>query len=501
MSTSLDNRPSRSVDGAPEASRSSTTDRPLRRDPAVLGFLALSLVFGVIFSVITPLLWGADEGSHVARVWSITNGEITPQVFPDPGGPNYGGPVPVSVRDLIQWATRTTGDHPEPPRPQIENPAELDQIAAQPLDTPTVEIGFVNTTIYSPLAYVPALVGAVVARGLDVSVGTAVHLMRLAGVLAYAALGAAAIATLRGRRGRWIVFAAALVPMSVFQGSTVTTDVMTLGLCLVASALLVKAVFYRDRLTRLEAVALAAVAVAIPLCKSGYIVFLPLVLLVPAASWPWRAVLGRVFAATTVAAGLAAFAWWSAVTVETGPAMGIMRPPAERFSIQPDQQVEFMLERPLSFAHVLANTFSGKSTMYFGQFFGDLGFTFVSIPASARIAWILAAVLALGLCERLVASRARTVLVALAVLAGVACLFGALYLGFSPVGYYIIDGVQGRYFLPFVVLSAAVVLRAVPLRWHLGDGVSIGRIEAGIIALSAFGLGAGALQYGYVVWL
>ena len=49
-----------------------------------------------------------------------------------------------------------------------------------------------------------------------------------------------------------------------------------------------------------------------------------------------------------------------------------------------------------------------------------------------------------GIAERLVSSHLRTALVAVALAASVALIYVTLYMSFTPVGYFIIDGVQGR---------------------------------------------------------
>ena len=330
--------------------------------------------------------------------------------------------------------------------------------------------------------------------------GTSVLVMRLLGVLAYTLLVGAGIAALRRHRAKWLVFVAGLIPMSLFQASTVTTDTMTIGLCVLAGALVLKTVFLRERLTRPEAAALFLAAALIPLCKSGYVIFLPLVLLVPAALLPGGRA-GKAAGGVVLAAGAVAFAWWSKVTAVTSSAMGFMRPREQWGSIIPERQVGFILDHPVTFARILVNTFSSKGTMYFTQFFGDLGFTFVSIPASATVAVILAAFVAFGLTERVAAPIISTIAVALAVVLGIATVFGALYLGFSPVGYYFIDGVQGRYFLPFVLLVLGVLLRFVPLRWHLPEPRNVRGCEVAVIVLVASALLLAVLKYYFVVWV
>ena len=89
----------------------------------------------------------------------------------------------------------------------------------------------------------------------------------------------------------------------------------------------------------------------------------------------------------------------------------------------------------------------------------------------------------------------------LVVLLSVGMIFGTLYLSFSPVGFYIIDGVQGRYFLPLAFVGFAVLLRWIPLRVTGADGRVAARGPAIAITLLTVGsLTAAILKYSYVVW-
>lgn len=489
--------------GSGEGARSEDTSprrRWVRPDGALTAFCVLALLVGSAFALITPSMWGADEAQHISRVWSISEGTVAPRQVYDARGVNWGDDIPTSVYDLSVWSARTIGDHPATPFAQIKDPAELARLDAAPLDTTMREVAFANTSIYAPVAYLPALAGMIIAKAAGLSVGSAIVLMRLLGLLTYVALVAAGLVVLRAHRARWLVFVAALVPMSLFQATTVTTDTMTLGLCLLAGSLLLKAVFLRARLNVAETTALLVAGAMIPLCKSGYVIFLPLVLVVPSALLPGRR-WGRAAAAATVGVGVVAFAWWTRVTAITSSAMGFMRPQSQWGTVVPASQVGFILENPLTIVRIVVNTLSSKGNMYFTQFFGDLGFTFVSIPALATVAVIMATVVAFGASERVSVPMRSTLVVALAVLAGIASVFGALYLGFSPVGYYIIDGVQGRYFLPFILLVLGVLLRVVPLRWHLPDARHQRACTTAVVCLVASALGLAVLKYYFVVWV
>ena len=195
-------------------------------------------------------------------------------------------------------------EHPAPPFPQIADPVRIDALDAAPLlssPTPTAAI-FSGARTYTPVAYLPHLVGMEVAKALDLSVGTTIDLMRLLGLVAYVVLVGAAIVVLRGYRARWLVFVAGLIPMSLFQAATVSADTMTLGLSILVGALVLKAVFLRQELSTTEGVGLFAATALIPLSKAGYVNFFLVVLIVPAALLPYRR-MGKAVGASS---------WWPA---------------------------------------------------------------------------------------------------------------------------------------------------------------------------------------------
>ena len=95
----------------------------------------------------------------------------------------------------------------------------------------------------------------------------------------------------------------------------------------------------------------------------------------------------------------------------------------------------------------------------------------------------------------------RTALVAVAIAASVALIYVTLYMSFTPVDYFIIDGVQGRYFVPLAILAFAVLLRWMPLRFTRADGTLPPRAPAvTIVTATVIGLIAAAVKYYVFVW-
>jgi uncharacterized membrane protein len=327
-------------------------------------------------------------------------------------------------------------------------------------------------------------VGLWLAEGAGGSVGTAVLLMRLADLLAWTAIGWAALRALRRHRVKWVLFVVAVLPMTVFEAATVTADTLTNALALVLSALAVKAVFLRCGLGRADTGALLAAAVLLPLAKPSYVLLVPLLLVIPPARLAlkrWR----RPAAVGSVALGGLAFAAWSAASSGVQAALFRMRPGVD---IAPDRQMHHILTHLPQFVRAAVRTVARQHDLYLSQLFGHLSATYVPVPISAVLCLAVALLLAAGLAERLSATRGQVVTAAGLVLLNAAAILAVEYLVWSPVGAAEIEGVQGRYLVPLAVLAAAVVLRVVPLRLSVPTEATRRGVVTSIVVLVALGL-------------
>jgi Predicted membrane protein (DUF2142) len=473
------------------ATATTTPGRTRHIDRCSAVFVLLSLLFGIAFALLTPPMWGQDEPAHFGRAYAVAHGQLLPEQVPSTGGVDYGGQVPATVQALAEYAGANFAPPPPPP-PQVADPGEYRRLASRPLDAPLVDRGFPNTSAYSPLPYVPSVIGLRLAEAAGGSVGSAILLMRLCDLVAYTAIVWAALWFLRRHAVRWVVFVVALLPMTVYEASTVTADTLTNALAILLGALFVKAVFLRRDLTRTETGLLLASAVLLPLAKPLYVLLTLLLLVVPAerlALRRWR----RPATVGGTVVGVLAFGAWFAASSGVQQAMHHMRPDVA--TIAPGEQLRYVLTHLPQFVRTVLRTLARQGDVFVSQLFGHLGSTYVPVPLSAVLCCLVAALLAAGLAERLSATRRQVAAAAALVVLTAAAVFVVEYLDWSPVGAPVIEGVQGRYFLPLVVVAEAVVLQVVPLRLHVPtERIRLG-VTASIVALMALGLARSVLAF------
>lgn len=500
-----------------EVNESSTVDRvrrvytrvELRFGTAALVFVLIAGVFGAVWSVLTPPFWGHDEITQFGRAYQVSQGGFLPEKIHDDRGPAWGGQVPVSINALSSYAFDDYNNNHDEPEPMVADPQGYDLLGAMPVSSATSQVWFTNTAAYSPVPYLPPAAGIRLAQAFDLSTGGMLLATRWAGLIAYLVIAGFALRTLRGHRVQWLAFTVSVLPIALFQAGTVTADTVTNALALVVSALVVKGLFLGQRLSKPETVAAFAAAILLPVCKPTYVLLAMLIVLIPARRFGfgglehirnWQRALPFVVAGL----GAVAFAVWMKIAAPTGDGMSLMRPEAQWGTVRPGDQLHDILGDPFHFLRVFGDSIARRDQLWFTQFFGALGFSYVEVPALTIVACLLAFAMSIGAGDRFPlsgANRTRTWLVLLTIVASVAMIYVTLYMSFTPVDYFIIDGVQGRYFVPLALLGLAVLLRWMPLR--LTD--SAGRIPARAAAITVVGastiaLIAAVVKYSTVVW-
>ena len=366
-------------------------------------FVVVAAVFGAIFSVVTPPFWGHDEITQFGRVYQVAHGGFLPERIPDNRGVAYGGQIPVSIDAMMGYAFTDYNRKPQEPAPLSAGRDAYDRLGDAPVSSATKTMWFTNTAAYSAVPYVPAALGIRLAEATGMSVGGTVLLTRLAGLLAYLVIVGFALRALRGYRVQWLAFTVAVLPITLFQAGTVTADTMTNALAILASCLLVKGLFLDARLSRGEVAAALAAMIALPLSKPTYVILAMLLALIPARRYGFRGPL-RWIPWCFAVLGALLFGGWMKIAAPTGEGMGLMRSRAQWYSVRTGDQLHQILAHPLHFAHTFEHSIWLRDNNWFTEFFGQLGFAYVDVPAISILACLLAFAVSSGIAERLSSS-------------------------------------------------------------------------------------------------
>ena len=405
-------------------------------------FIVLSVIFGLLFAFITPPFQGADEEVHFLRAYQISEGNFVVDKLEG----YVGGKLPDALGKTIDLTTT---------HPVIKFYASQkynDELTYQALNIKVNPkeahfYDFSATGVYHPISYAPSAGGILFARLLRLSPVAMLYIGRVADLAAWIILMGSAIYLMP--RKKWAAVFIGLLPMALFQASIVSTDAVTIGMAAVFIALTLKLVEQKTLITKKQLALLLSAAITMTLTKQIMFILLPLVLLIPAKNFMTKKK-AYVFKTLSVVVPIALMQYWAHLI------RWIDLTATFTNKQNPSVQIDYVLQEPHTFVNVLWNTnFFGWGDGITRSFIGNFGWSDTALSEMlVVIGYIgLAAVLVINSGEKpRWFSRSQRLLIGLLAVVYWLAVNLALYIYYSPVGFKVIIGLQGRYFLPIALL-------------------------------------------------
>lgn len=448
-----------------------------------VAFIFYGLIATAFFGINTPPFQVADEPIHFMRAAQIADGGFVGTRFAESLADGRtevtgGGAIdPALARAAAPF--NALAFHPELRAKQADWAPNVHWSGARAL------VSF-PTANYPPFFYLPSAAGILAGREFGLSVVQSLYLSRLLTGLAAVALGALAIALAYGA-APWI-FTILTLPMSLSLMASASQDALLIACGALAGALLVRGIrrpvsSSGGLLTGL-AITLSLVAMARP--PFGALALLPLGLLrVPL----WRRIL------TSLVVIIATLAWARIAAVTSLSNFGTI------VGANPAAQIQLIRHQPLLAIKAIGATVIVWKA-YLAQFIGVLGWMDTLLPYSYyRVATVMLVVAAAA---AMLGTKGKPMMSGsyLPVAAGIALasfgVFLVQYVAWTAPGHATVDGIEGCYFLApalagatllpslgriraprlqtallmlilaFPIVSLAVTMRAVVLRYYLG---------------------------------
>lgn len=417
-------------------------------DVAVL-YLVLGLLGVLPLVLLTPPFQVPDEQQHFYRAYQLSELGLRGVVQ----GGAAGAVLPSSLPELADRFLGSRAIHTS----RAVRPSPLQDTLgafAMPLDPARREfVDFTGAAFYSPLPYLPQVAAIVMGRGLGLGPLGLLYAARLANGLTALLVVTVALRVLPV--GNMMLLVLGLLPMVLFEFASASPDAAVISTALLFTAIAMRARF-RGRWDWVE-VLLACIAGAV-FCSLRPVYAPLLVMGVPGVFR--RGTAGHIIAvhAVLVAAVLGATVLWLAYSTSTSTLVL----PREGTSLS--RQFAGIISHPGAFSGIVLHTIREFGGEWGRGMIGVLGWLTIPLPKSMHVLPI-AAVLACVLLRHPAAPRIGLVeAIWQALLLGACALLVlvALYLYWTPVGSGVIDGVQGRYFLPLAGLAAVTLCAAVP---------------------------------------
>ena len=418
-------------------------------------FLIFFSLFGFLYIIYIPVFTIVpDETAHWLRAYEISRGHFISQKDAETSG---GGRVlPKSV--FIE----------SPGFVQDSNTANLSQTyrhlfkkMSEKIDRNDTEwMFFPNTAYYSPLTYIFQLPGilaasAVSAKAVFIAYAGRISSFIISLIILFFALGA-----MPAKQKTF--FLIALCPVFVQEAISLSGDALINALSFAVIALILK-YSYDEKILRISTGNLILISVMFLLVSLAKIVYVPMILLF--LLLPYQKTASKKYYIWFFAIMAAVIMFLDAGWFYT--MKGYVKDFVPGIIIDPGEQIKYVMTHPFKFTFLVIKTYIVTLPKFAGMFVGlRIGAknTFFHVEYIAYFIYMLFIVLTACSEKFYMKIKDKAVILAICVLTGFA-VAGALYASWNPVGANVIDGIQGRYLTPVVLLLAVIInIKKFPLK-------------------------------------
>lgn len=390
--------------------------------------LLLCAITGCALIVITPPFQVPDEGAHFFRAYQTS----TLNLKLERRDGIVGAELPQSLMDtFLLFYPLVANPSPKVSASLYAQALSLDDASGH---------GFCSVILaYPPVGYIAQAIGISAGRAFSAPPIVSFYLARILNLALFLFLIGCALRWMPDMK--WGMALLALMPMTLYEAASVSADAYTIGISFLMIAFLLRCAVREEILSRGEIGFLFIGAALLALAKPSYSPVVLLALMIPEKRFGTRGrkywILGGVLTAV-LALGMVG------ASMLHGFTMGLPGSDSEA-------QLRFILAHPLSF---MATLFRSIFRAYlFGSVIGRFGWMEQPLPL-----WIVAPygilLIAVSYDRRkaLVLSKRQCWFIGGLFALLVVIIFTGQYLAYTPVGRETINGLQGRYFIPFAPL-------------------------------------------------
>lgn len=303
-------------------------------------FIVPALFFGLISTVFIPQLSANDENMHFIRSYELTEGEV---------GHKCHLPVDIKERAFYQIYAKKPNFSFDKKKVDMSNKIITDCGTA---------------TVYNPMLHIPQVLGVSLAKIIHPSTGVMILFGRITNLLVYC-IGLFVIIKY-ARVGKWMLVIIGLMPTLLHMASTLSGDVVNNVIILGFITYLFNLFTQKKQMTRHQLITLVMFSMFLATTKPTNAILLFPILFLPAKIIPQLVVKGRVIPKSLIRFGIA-FSAGVIVALVMALWAFIYKDP----TITATAAINPVAEKPYRIINILFNTFINPDVIVGGVVYGD----------------------------------------------------------------------------------------------------------------------------------
>lgn len=431
-------------------------------------FIIIGIVYGLSFLFLTPPFQVIDEGEHFDKALYLSDGCVLPILERYPG--YY---IPQSVNDLKTNFYALKENHE---KIKIN---EIYSLLFRPLNnnikifTDTVSSTAIIT--YSPIPYLASTFAIIIGKSLNFSPLVLLYVSRLANLFLWLFFIFMAIRLIPVHK--WVLLMLALMPMTIFQGASLSADSFTIALSfLVISVFLNFSLDHNKKEINIKDIGVLFVILSmLALTKQSYLLLVFLFFIIPYKK------VGNLKRFLFVFSSLFLFIFgisliWSIFF------KGFYIPN----NISIINQTSLIISNPIIFCNALINTILTKDIIFniVISFVGNLGWGSITLPDWLVVFYIIMLILTALLDKdniNINLTKKTIIFLTLALISLLICI--SMYVTGSSFAQSTISSIAGRYFIPISPLIFLIFYNN-KIKSEIENGFSLVIISSIIFSLT-----------------
>ncbi len=397
-------------------------------------YLCIIIPLGIMYCIANPLGKVPDEDQHARKSMAISNG-----VFFSHKDEN-GNPVDKFNAKLNEVVTRTVTSYEDSFRrvALTETEEEIDMIYSM--------------ATYAPICHMPQAFGMFITRILGFGVSVQCYAARIVNMFVAIALTYWAIKVVPFKKQ--VVFFLGLLPLTIMEYASMSSDALTISGCMFYIAYMLYLMYDENKksINKKDVAVLIIMTFIVSLCKIVYVPLALLLFVLPKekfSSLKSKRIITFGIFISAIALNVIWLIYAAGFLTEANP------------GVNAGEQVKYILTNPISYILILFRTINISNQTFILSLCGEgLG----HYNAQASVLFIFPCLVIFAMLFFVNEDKKRKEfdwkikLICLFIFTSIVVLvYTSLYVAWTPLEYPLILGVQARYFLPVLLLTAIIL--------------------------------------------
>jgi len=433
-------------------------------------FAVIAITFGLLFAVFIPPNEVPDENRHFARVYADITGNFMSQKVK----------IPASYREMLLNYHFRQQIHTINLNTYLAGYAEKDDHAEQ---------SELLAAMYSPILYLPQLAGVGLGKLFRTNDRWLFLLGRIAGMIFYVVTCYYILMTTPvAKRSLFVLFS---MPMAVFLSASYSADMMQIVLSFLYLHWIVLGIRSSNKITRNEWSVFLLLSILLALTKPVSVLLPFLSFAIPEARFGSKRNKVLFFLSQFVGMIVFSLAWW---VVTNSAGNGLVQ---TGMNVKPFEQSLYILQNPITTVILIFTSIYQSGQFYLNSLIGWFGW--LTFPLPDFVYWLFLIGLSLAILgdmqNRFALTKSQKIIFLSVFLLYIVGVMISMYIFWTPPKNSIIEGVQGRYFIPIVPLLLYLAASLRRPEWGRLDRLFTGSVTVIVPMVLAFSFQTIYLRY------